>query len=184
MIPFVPGAGEREGLRLCVGDVVDGLADFEAILDGVDSVISGAWLGSLILLSSILSALGSMAPRVRPAVFQCQRRRWYQFRRPMSYYVSPMTNHTSWSPLVMIPSARRPSEERPRLLLSITGQTWFVGSNLERPPHETLRIARRLKLWRKRRDDLMRRIPLVDFGLRALVKVVVVLVLYAAREKG
>lgn len=57
---FVPGAGECEVFLLWVGDVVDGLADFEAILDGVACVISGAWLGFLSGLSSILSSsLGS-----------------------------------------------------------------------------------------------------------------------------
>ena len=59
MIFFVPGAGECECFRVWVGDVVEGLADFEAILDGVACVISGAWLGFLIGLSSILSSLSS-----------------------------------------------------------------------------------------------------------------------------
>ena len=72
MILFVPGAGECEGLRVWVGDVVDGLADFEAILDGVACVISGAWLGFLIGLSSILSSLGSASVFLRRAVFRYQ----------------------------------------------------------------------------------------------------------------
>lgn len=45
-ILFAPGAGEREGLRLCRGEVFD----FEAM---PVSVISGAWLGSRSVLSSI-----------------------------------------------------------------------------------------------------------------------------------
>lgn len=70
---FVRGAGESEGLRLWVGDVlVDGLADLAARLDGVASVISGTRAGSRIGLSSMVSPLGSTVQRVRPAVFRCQ----------------------------------------------------------------------------------------------------------------
>lgn len=43
-----------------MGDVVWGLAELDAMLDGVAWVISGAWLGFLSGLSSILSSsLGS-----------------------------------------------------------------------------------------------------------------------------
>lgn len=55
-----------------MGDVVWGLADFEAILDGVAWVISGAWLGFLSGLSSILSSSLGSASVFRRAVFRCQ----------------------------------------------------------------------------------------------------------------
>lgn len=79
---FVPGAGECEVFLLWVGDVVvEGLADFEAILDGVACVISGAWLGFLSGLSSILtSSLGSasvvVCVLVVPSSGLNTRRRW------------------------------------------------------------------------------------------------------------
>jgi hypothetical protein len=69
---FEPGAGESEGFRLWLGDVVEGLADFEAMLDGVACVISGAWLGFLVGLSSILSSSLGSASVVRRAVFRSQ----------------------------------------------------------------------------------------------------------------
>lgn len=77
MIFFVPGAGECECFRVWVGDVVEGLADFEAILDGVACVISGAWLGFLIGLSSIMSSLGSASVFVSTCRLPVStRRRW------------------------------------------------------------------------------------------------------------
>lgn len=125
---FVPGAGECEDFRVCVGDVVEGLADFDAILDGVACVISGTWLGFLSGLSSILSSsLGSASVVVcvcvclrRRAVFGSQHPATVAITMPngplcvVSITSSPIiaTHASSGSPRVMIPNARRPSGEQ------------------------------------------------------------------------